>query len=332
MEATARTASDEEKERGNAAYKARKFEEALQHYDKAWEADKSNIAVLTNKAAVLFEMEKYDECIKTCEEAIEVGREHRADFKLIARAFARIGNAYAKKSDLENAIKYFNRSLTEHRDAGVLERLRDVGKEKAIKDKESYRDPAKADEAREKGNEYFKQGNWPEAVKSYSEAIRRNDTDARNYANRAAAYIKLMAFQEGDKDCDDAIKLDPNFVKAYIRKAAILIAKRDFTKAIDMLQLARSKDTDGKQTADINHHTMKAYAGLNEVQNSENKEEVLKRAQNDPEVMAILNDPAMRLILQQMQEDPSAAKDHMKNPAVAGKIRTLVNAGILRVG
>jgi stress-induced-phosphoprotein 1 len=34
---------------------------------------------------VLFEQEKYEDCIKVCERAIDVGREHRADFKLIAR-------------------------------------------------------------------------------------------------------------------------------------------------------------------------------------------------------------------------------------------------------
>ena len=40
----------EEKEKGNAAYKNREFEEALQHYDKALELDPTNITFLTNKA------------------------------------------------------------------------------------------------------------------------------------------------------------------------------------------------------------------------------------------------------------------------------------------
>jgi len=35
--------------------------------------------------AVYFEQGRYDDCIKECEEAIEIGREHRADFKLIAK-------------------------------------------------------------------------------------------------------------------------------------------------------------------------------------------------------------------------------------------------------
>lgn len=37
-----------------------------------------------------------------------------------------------------------------------------------------------------------------------------------------------------------------------------------------------------------------------------NPEEVRKRAMTDPEVQAILRDPAMRLILEQMQNDPKA--------------------------
>ena len=40
----------EEKEKGNAAYKKREFETALQHYDKAIELDPTNITFLTNKA------------------------------------------------------------------------------------------------------------------------------------------------------------------------------------------------------------------------------------------------------------------------------------------
>jgi hypothetical protein len=35
--------------------------------------------------AVLFEMGDYEGCIKVCEEAVEVGRENRADYKLIAK-------------------------------------------------------------------------------------------------------------------------------------------------------------------------------------------------------------------------------------------------------
>lgn len=106
-----------------------------------------------------------------------------------------------------------------------------------------------------------------------------------------------------------ALKHDPNFVKGYIRKAAVLIAKRDFMKAMDWLKDAKEKDTEGKSANEIDQLVAKCYAGLNEVQSGANREETLKRAQNDPEVQKILADPVMQNILQQMQQDPSAARE-----------------------
>jgi stress-induced-phosphoprotein 1 len=38
-------------------------------------------------------------------------------------------------------------------------------------------------------------------------------------------------------------------------------------------------------------------------------EEVRKRAMADPEIQAIMRDPAMRLILEQMQNDPKALQE-----------------------
>lgn len=57
----------------------------------------------------------------------------------------------------------------------------------------------KADEAREEGNTHFKASDFPAAVKSYSEAIKRSPEDPRGYANRAAAYIKLASFPDAIK-------------------------------------------------------------------------------------------------------------------------------------
>ena len=50
----ARKDSDAQKTFGNAAYKKKNFEEALGFYQKAWDIDQTNVAVLTNKAGMLF--------------------------------------------------------------------------------------------------------------------------------------------------------------------------------------------------------------------------------------------------------------------------------------
>lgn len=45
-----RAESNKEKDLGNQEYKKRSFEKALVHYDKAFELDGTNVAVLTNKS------------------------------------------------------------------------------------------------------------------------------------------------------------------------------------------------------------------------------------------------------------------------------------------
>ena len=55
---------------------------------------------------------------------------------------------------------------------------------------------------------------------------------------------------------------------------------------------------------------MRQYSGR-----SSDPEEVRKRAMNDPEVQQIMSDPAMRMILEQMQSDPQAVQV-MVNPDI----------------
>ena len=85
-----------EKEKGNAAYKKKNFEAALEHYNKASQLDSTDMTYLTNIAAVYFEQKEFTKSIEECSKAIDVGRENRADFKLIAKAYTRIGNSYRK--------------------------------------------------------------------------------------------------------------------------------------------------------------------------------------------------------------------------------------------
>lgn len=80
-----------EKDHGNECYKKKDLDSALKHYQKAIEYDPTDITFYTNMAAVYFEQKEYEKCIKECEKAIDIGRENRADFKLIAKAFTRIG-------------------------------------------------------------------------------------------------------------------------------------------------------------------------------------------------------------------------------------------------
>jgi len=235
-----------------------------------------------------------------------------------------------KKNDLESAIKFYQKSLTEHRTPEILNKVRELEKLKAEEDRKAYIDAEKGAIAREDGNVKFKAGDFAGAVKDYTESIKRDPSDARGYNNRAAAYMKLVAFPEALKDANEAIKVDPKFVKAYIRKSNISFAMRDYTKAIEAIQEAAEHDVDHQHTKEISQQEQKCHLALFSQRGEESQEETLQRAMRDPEVAGIMNDPVMQQILQQAQNDPGALQDHMKNPGVRQKIQKLVNAGIIR--
>ena len=123
------------------------------------ELDPTDMTFRNNIAAVYFEQKEYEKCVKECLDAVEVGRENRADYKLIAKAFTRAGNAYRKMGDYKNAKIYYEKSLSEHRTPETRSLISEVEKIIKEEDRKAYIDPAKAEEEKEKGNELFKKGN-----------------------------------------------------------------------------------------------------------------------------------------------------------------------------
>lgn len=80
----AQEAGDAEKKIGNDFYKKRQFDEAIEHYNKAWELNK-DVTYLNNIGAAKFEKGDYKGAIEVCEQAVSEGRELKADFKTIAK-------------------------------------------------------------------------------------------------------------------------------------------------------------------------------------------------------------------------------------------------------
>lgn len=329
----AKKAADEEKKLGNERYLKRDFDAAAAHYSKAWELHK-DITYLNNLGAVRYEQGQLDECIRVCQQAVEEGRAMRADYKLVAKAFGRIGTAYHKMDNLPAAITHFEKSLTEHRTPEILSKLRQAEKEQRDRAREAYIDPAKAEEERNRGNTLYKEGDFPGSVQAYTESIKRNPNDPRGYTNRASAYTKLTALPEALKDTEEAIKVDPKFVKAYIRKSNVLYAMKEYTKALEAIQQADDVDKEqeggAKNHAEISAHTNKCMQALYAQRANETDEQTLERAMRDPDVASIMQDPVMQSILQQAQSNPAALQDHMRNPGIRAKIQKLIAAGIIR--
>ncbi|KAI3858134.1 hypothetical protein MKX03_022453 [Papaver bracteatum] len=325
-----------EKELGTAAYKKKDFETAVEHYTRAMELNDEDISFITNRAAVYLEMGKYEECIKDCDRAVERGRELRSDYKMIARALTRKGTAFVKMAktsqDYAPAIEAFQKALTEHRNPDTLKKLNEAEKAKKDLEQQEYFDPKLADEEREKGNDFFKQQKYPEAVSHYTEALRRNPKDPKVYSNRAACYTKLGALPEGLKDAEKCIELDPTFPKGYTRKGAIQFFMKEYDKALETYQEGLKHDQNNQELMD---GVRRCVAQINKTNRGDISADDLKerqaKAMQDPEIQNILSDPVMRQVLSDFQENPNAAQSHLKSPEVMEKIQKLVSAGIVQI-
>jgi len=256
-----------------------------------------------------------------------------ADFKIIAKAFGRIGSSYEKLGDLPKAIINYQKSLTEHRTPEILAKCKAAEKAQIKAERDAYINPEEAEKARALGAEKFKQADWPGAVEAYTELTKRAPDDPRGYSNRAAALIKLLAFPAAVQDCDEAIKRDPKFIKAYLRKAQALFGMKEYNKCLDVCTEAMEKDEGGKNYREIEQQQQKALEAQFSARAGETEEQTSARIQKDPEIMQILQEPVMQSILNQARTEPASLAEHMRSsPAIRAKIQKLVAAGVIKMG
>ena len=279
--------AEAEKKLGTENYKKRKFDEAIEHYSKAWDLHQ-DITYLTNLGAAKFEKGDYQGAVEACEKAIEEGRKTFQDFKIMAKAYGRIGSAYEKMGDLPMAIKNYQNSMTEQRTPEILAKLKAAEKAQIKAEKDAYLSPEEAEKARILGGEKWKEADWPGAVEAYTEMTKRAPNDPRGYSNRAAAMIKLLAFPSAISDCDEAIKRDPKMIKAYLRKAQALFGMKRFNECLDVCTAASEHDEGGANTREIESQQQKALEAMYTSREGETEEETAARIQRDPEIMSIL--------------------------------------------
>ncbi|KAF7722006.1 hypothetical protein EC973_003789 [Apophysomyces ossiformis] len=74
-----------------------------------------------------------------------------------------------------------------------------------------------AEDIKAAANQEYKNGNYAEAVKLYSEAIDASPDTPTYYSNRAAALMMMGKYKEAAEDCRTTTTLDPDNIKAYMR-------------------------------------------------------------------------------------------------------------------
>ncbi|XP_046388979.1 RNA polymerase II-associated protein 3-like isoform X2 [Ischnura elegans] len=102
---------------------------------------------------------------------------------------------------------------------------------------------------KEKGNSHVKDGNWQKAIDCYSKAIKIYPKDAIFFANRAHCYLQLKDFQKAKCDCDEALRLDSSYAKAWMRRSAAWEGLGNMQKAIRDLESMLSIEPQNKRAS-----------------------------------------------------------------------------------
>ncbi|KFP72190.1 PREDICTED: RNA polymerase II-associated protein 3 [Acanthisitta chloris] len=102
-------------------------------------------------------------------------------------------------------------------------------------------DAEKALAEKDKGNNYFKQGNFDEAIKCYTRGMHYDPYNPVLPTNRASAFYRMKKFSVAESDCNLALALDKNYMKAYVRRGAARFAlknlqgaKEDYEKVLEL--------------------------------------------------------------------------------------------------
>jgi len=313
------------KMQGNSYYERKDFYMALSLYQQAHEKHPTNVVYLNNIAATYMSLADYQKCIETCLQAEKVGRENRAPYKDIATALQRLGKAYAKLEDFENAIAVLNKALVEQRDPETLKLLRATEKQLQDKQVQSYINPELSLKAKEEGNELFKQKKYSLAVERYTEAIKRDPSNHVLYTNRSMAYLKLKAYSEALKDCDKCIELNPKFIKAYLKKGAVYFETKQFQKCFEVYSQALEIDPNNAEVMEEMRKTDEKISTQ-----GVDIEQVKQNFEKDPELQKLLQDPGIQQVLSAIQNKQPYAQ-YLKDPKIKEGLMKLAAAGLIRV-
>jgi tetratricopeptide (TPR) repeat protein len=79
----------------------------------------------------------------------------------------------------------------------------------------------------------YGEGKWLDAIKCYSESLKRHPGQYKVYSNRAACEMKMAHWQGALEDLQACLNIEPTFVKAYIRLGKVYHVLKRYDKAME---------------------------------------------------------------------------------------------------
>ena len=212
MHARTMATANDYKERGNAFYQRKQYDEAVENYTRSIDLDPhSNAAVYTNRSAAYFSLHRFQDSLEDAMTAT------RLNDKWV-KGYYRQAAAHVALEQFDDAVVAYERGLEV--DPSNVMIHRELADARKMRDER----PRDHNDAKARGNECYRNGQYEDAVQWYSRALTMCPEIEVHFratllTNRAECYRQMTELKAVVRDCTDALALQPGNLKAHLRRA-----------------------------------------------------------------------------------------------------------------
>eukprot|EP01061_Rhynchopus_euleeides_P009792 TRINITY_DN19089_c0_g1_i2.p1 TRINITY_DN19089_c0_g1~~TRINITY_DN19089_c0_g1_i2.p1 ORF type:complete len:700 (+),score=316.69 TRINITY_DN19089_c0_g1_i2:67-2166(+) len=248
------------KEKGNAALKALRFDEAVAFYTRGLEYAPDNHILYSNRSAAYLKLQEFEKAVADAVACIKIepsfakayarkaqgieqlstidAAQRKYDFKRLAGAIKAYVEAYdrdpanteylTKAAELEQILEEKQRAdeeaaLAQEEAAADAQHNPLLGAVVAVENKSETQQVAIVEDPDVLGDRKFDAGDYVGAIGYFTKAIKKDPQMPVNYMKRGICLGKVRRLQKAIRDFEKCIELHPADVEAYVQKGNTLI-------------------------------------------------------------------------------------------------------------
>jgi len=247
--------AEEFKSKGNDFYTKNNFKDAIVWYSKAIQEAPREAVYYSNRSAAYAGLRQWDDSLKDANKAADL----KPDWP---KGHYRRGVALQELGQFAEAVSSYKKGLQYEPGNTEMKSRLDECEKKCAKNKprinKNGTPMSLALSAKEDGNDAFKASQYEQAIDHYTRGIglcteTELEDKAAMYNNRAACYSQYHNYVEVVKDCCEVLKIQPQNVKALIRRGIAYEALEKFQLGLDDMRQVLQLDPGASVAQQASH-------------------------------------------------------------------------------